>query len=384
MIQRRIRVQAALAILSAGATLVFAAGLPKAAQPLREVFENRMTQIDKENERRLMEIGLAYEDKLRQIEYEMQIAGRLRELVAVYDERARFSKTQAPAPIVPGTEPVELKGAQEALQKLYQYAQYSNEISIVRLTGQYLQAMAGARKDAAEAGDDAGLKAIDEERDRVIALARIRKALKGSLVDPATNLAAAAVAAAMGTAISSDITDQRTERDLRMYRLSTESPVAVMGYSIGVTLVEDRSKVRGSKTEGKKTYSESFSGPIGFQPRVTVACRNGEVPPGSRIIIEYFSRSVVDGVRKYVSTEAMTLPGIAKGEQQEFEFKGIWLTRTEGLSATVRVGSSKTYSGDEFHGLIVSLVDGDGRVLVQRFNPQSLDREVSTTPGQRQ
>lgn len=386
MIQRRTNIRWAVAACSALATFALAAGLPREAVTLKEFFETRLSQLDKENERRLMEIGLAYEDKLRQLEYEMQVAGRLRELINIYDERARFSKTHAAPPAVPGVEPVELKTAQEALQKLYQIAQYTNEVSVMRLAGQYLQSMAGARKNTAEAGDEAGLKALDEERDRLLAMPRIRRALKGTLVDPSTNsiVLAGTLAGGTGTAISSDENEYRTERELRMYRLSTENVAAVMGYSIGVTMVEDRSKTRQTKSEGKRTYSESYSGPIGFLPRVTVACRNSEVPPGSRMVIEYFSRSTTDGARKYLSSEAMTLPAVGKGEQQEFEFKGVWITRSEGISSMYRYGTTKSYSGDEFHGIIVSLLDGDGHILVQRFHPQSLDREVTPTPGVRQ
>lgn len=386
MIQRRTNIRWVVAACSALATFALAAGLPREAVTLKEMFETRLGQLDKENERRLMEIGLAYEDKLRQLEYEMQVAGRLRELVNIYDERARFAKTHVPPPAVPVVEPVELKTAQDALQKLYQIAQYTNEVSVMRLAGQYLQAVAGARKNTAESGDEAGLKALDEERDRLLALPRVRRALKGTLVDPSTNamVLAGAAAGGTGTAISSDENEYRTERELRMYRLSTENVAAVMGYSIGVTMVEDRSKTRQTKSEGKRTYSESYSGPIGFQPRVTIACRNSEVPPGSRMVIEYFSRSTTDGARKYLSAESMTLPAVGKGEQQEFEFKGVWIARSEGISSMYRYGTTKSYSGDEFHGIIVSLLDGDGRILVQRFHPQSLDREVTPTPGLRQ
>jgi len=48
-----------------------------------------------------------------------------------------------------------------------------------------------------------------------------------------------------------------------------------------------------------------------------------------------------------------------------------------------QVGSTRNFSGHEFHGLILSVVDPSGRVVFQRFAPQTLGREIVPTPGHR-
>jgi len=104
------------------------------------------------------------------------------------------------------------------------------------------------------------------------------------------------------------------------------------------------------------------------------------VPAGSRIVAEYFARSLTDNVREYVKSEEMILPGIYAGESYTADLKGFTVTQSISVSGSTS-GLTRSYTGTEFYGVIVSLLSPQGAVVMQRFFPQYLSRYLSDTPG---
>ncbi|MBM4154666.1 MAG: hypothetical protein FJ221_06505 [Lentisphaerae bacterium] len=348
--------------------------LPREAEVYRAEYEAAVKSSDDATQRLMQGLELTYADRLRQLQYLLQYAGRLRELMAVYDEARRFQARHAPPAPTAATEPAELKLLAEEHLRSLRAAQYSNDVCVTRAAAIYVQNLAILRRSMAERADPDMLLALDAERDGLLTNTRIRKAVAGSLAGPGslTNQAAVAVDTGSGVEVS--------DRILRMYGPGNEDVAVVMGYTISVGLTEDTSRVRERLSEGAKTSAKSQDGAVGYQVRINIGGRNSEVPPGSRLVVEYFSRSLTDNSKKYHSSEQSVLPGIGRGESYTAEFKGISLYRSESVSTSTR-GSIRSYSGDEFHGLTVSLLDPEGRVIMQRFHPQSLSREVTDTPG---
>jgi hypothetical protein len=348
--------------------------LPREAELYRTEFESAIQASDNATQRLMQGLELTYADRLRQLQYLLQYAGRLRELIAVYDEAKRFQTKRTPPAPTAATEPAELKLLAEEHLRALRTAQYSNDVAVTRAAAIYVQNLAILRRSMAERADPDVLLALDAERDGLLTNARIRKAVTGSLSMPGSLTNQAAVAADTGSGV------EVSDRILRMYGPGNEDVAVIMGYTISVGLTEDASRVRERLSEGAKTSAKSHDGAVGYQFRVAVGGRNSEVPPGSRLVVEYFSRSLTDNTKSYHSSEQSVLPGIGRGESYTAEFKGISLYRSVSVSVSTR-GSIRSYSGHEFHGLIVSLLDPEGRVIMQRFHPQSLNREVNDTPG---
>ncbi len=90
---------------------------------------------------------------------------------------------------------------------------------------------------------------------------------------------------------------------------------------------EDRSRLHQSRTAGapKLGQLQTVSGPIGYSVRVTLSCRNSDLPADCRLVAEYFKRGLVDGLRSFHAVEEIKLPAMRRGESRTFELKGIEL-----------------------------------------------------------
>lgn len=351
--------------------------VPREAAAARAELDAGLRASDDEAQRLMQGLDLVYADKLRQLQYTLQFSGRLRDLMAVHDEARRYQEKRTPPSATASIEPTELRVLAEEHLRVLRTAQYSNDMAVVRTASAYVQNLAILRRSLAEQADPEVLLALDAERDRLMTNARIRRAVAGSATTPGslTNLTVATIDAGAPSGTS--------DRMLRIYGAGTDHAAVVMGYTLDVGMTEDASRLRERRTESFKIQSRSRDGAVGYHFRVTVAGRNSEVPPGSRIIIEYFSRSMTDNSKKFHSSEQAVLTGVGRGESSTVEFKGISLYRSESITAGARGGGTRSFSGDEFHGLIVSLLDPEGRIILQRFNPQAMIKEVTDTPGVR-
>lgn len=349
--------------------------LPPEVRAYRTEYDNAVRVADDNLQRIQRGLDLTYADKLRQLMYAMQYAGRLRDLLNIYDEYMRFQTKRALPTPTPAMEPAELRILAEEHVKSVRTAEYSNHVAVARAAAIYLQNLAMLRRTLAERADPEMLFQIDAERDRLLTNARIRAAVVSAaagIVIP-TNFVVAA---------DSPTGPAEGERVLRLYRLGTEDAATLMAYSIEVGMVEDTSRLREVKTETTRSRSESRSGNVVYRFRVTITARNSEVPAGSRVIAEYFARSLTDGSKRYHSNEQTLIPWFGRGESHTVEFNGISLYRSESQTIQSR-GSGRSFSGEEFHGIIVSLLDPEGRIILQRFYPQSLSKDVTATPGMR-
>ena len=357
------------------AGMLATAALPPNVESYRAAYEAAVRAADDTLQQVQRGLELTYVDRLRQLMYSLQYAGRLKDLLAVYDELARFqSKRQPPTP-TPAMEPPELRVLAEEYVKAIRTAEYSNAVTVARAAAAYLQNMAALRRTLAEQADPEVLLLLDAERDRLLTNARIRAAVAA---------AAAGIVIPTNFVVAADgpTTTPENERILRLFRLGTEDAAALMAYNIEVGMIEDTSRLRETKSEYSRSRSESRAGTVAYRFRVTISARNAEVPAGSRVIVEYFARSLTDGSRRYHSSEQSLVPWIGRGESHTVEFNGIALYRSETITQS-RGSSGRTYSGEEFHGIIISLLDPEGRILMQRFYPQSLAKEVTDTPGVR-
>ena len=360
--------------LISGALYVGAASLPKEVVTARESFEIGLHQVVCDSEKRVTATGEEYLERLRAIEREMQSNGQFRGLVTVHDEIVRFTKERT---LVgqPLAELVELRKAQASFQAKLMQEQYDDGCALLQLAGRYVQALALARETVEKQGAAAGVRELNEERDRVIGLAKLRAALETTKAHAPT--------AEVAPAKVKTVADERVRRQLDICRPAAEPLQAMIGYNLRASLLEDVSKLNQRRAEGANGKVNSLEGQIGYVPHIVLSCQHGEVPSGSRLVIEYFSRSLTSHSHRRETVESVLLPRLDHGESYTVEAKGIQLFRSEQITATMRVGVSRNFTGSEFYGLILHVVNPDGHVLVQRFTPQALARELSATPPEK-
>jgi len=355
-----------------------AARFPKDMLPAREEFEVGLQVGDKQEQERLTAVGEAYLQRLRELARQQQSKGHIRGLVTLRDEIARFAKART-FPDHPVEEPVELRDAQALYQLQRQQTQYSNEFAIVKLAEHYVQALAVARDTLEKSNTVDGVQALDDECERVVALARLRQALDATKIRPAAPVPKPSPGAAVGAAS----TDSRIRRPLDIFRPSNEALSSMINYEARAVVYEDLSQLKAHKTAGAGNAFRSLDGQVGYAPRITLTCHRGEVLSGSRLVIEYFSRSLPDHVLHHELVEKVLLPRLERGKSYVVEAKGVLLNRSEQVSVVQAAGVSVSHFGAEFYGLIMHLVDPDGRVLWQRFSPQALERELAAAPPEK-
>jgi hypothetical protein len=356
-------------------SLCGAATLPGEVLPAREEFETGLQKADKLEQARLSAVGEEYLQRLRELARQQQAHGRFRGLVILRDEIARFAKVRTFTER-PQDEPVELHEAQTFFQLTWQQAQYSNELAIVKLAERYVQTLAVLRETLGKSNTVAGVQALDDECDRVVALARLRQALDATKTRPAAlrpkpQPSAVAVPAA---------NDNRLRRPLDIYRPSKEPLSSMISFDARAVLFEDNSQLKTRKSAGAGSAYRSLDGPVAYTPRITLTCQRGEVVSGSRLVIEYFSRSLPDHMLHHEAVEKVVLPRLERGKTYTVEPKGMQLARSEQVSVIQGAGVSVSHFGAEFYGFILHLVDPDGHVLWQRFSPQALERELAAAP----
>lgn len=356
------------------ACAAFAAPMPRGAAALRDRFEDGMRRTEALAESSRGSLGMEYMESLRSLQLDMQTQGRVRAMVTIFDEMARYSRTHA-APTNAIADPPELQALQKDYSARFQRQQFTNEAGIVALAASYLQALAGAREKFGSQGDIPALKLLDDERDRVLVLPRIREALAATRERPPPDTtppagSAAALAAGTTNVILKDV------RDVRMYRMSGEDVRTVMGYAISVEIGEDQSKLkeRSSASSGGKVTTTD--GNVTYVPKITINCRNAELPADCRMVIEYFGHSITERTHSREGVETIPLPALARGAVHTYTAKGVSLYRFEQVSVTTRGQMTKTIQGNDFFGLIVNIFDADNQPVVQRFAPQSLAKEV--------
>ena len=344
------------------------AALPKEAMPLRDAFETSLSGLDSERAARLKALADDYGAALARLRGELENSGRLRPLVAVQDEIARFAKAHDPAG--GSAESFELMSLQTLFAARSQQVQYSNDVEVIRLAERYVQALAELRTGLERTQAAEAVKGLEDERDRLLSLGRVRSALRTTLAVPAAPPESGQPAGAATNAIAGK------GRPLRLYRMVNEDVSKVMGYTMTLTLMEDESRLKVRESDAGMTTTRSEDGPVIYTPRITIASRNSEVPPDCDLTIDYYTRSFTDSGYRRESSETMPLPRIERGTAATVEGRGVSLWRSTSVTHTGRGPDARTYSGSELYGMVITIRDSHNEVLLLRFTPQLLSRDL--------
>lgn len=352
-------VAAAAALCFAG--LVFVVRAATLAE-VRAEFDKAIQRLDGSREEQEAVFIAQYIKGLREIQSTLESQGQIRGVVAVFDELSRCTKAKS-LPKAPAAEPVELYDLQIRFMSQLEQQQYSNELEIVRLAGRYVQALA---QGAALSSDQSTTAEVIAERERILTLPRLRTALKATAGTPPD------IKAVYAAVTNVDL----RFRSLKLTSSDTEALSMRMAYDLQVSLAEDDSKLRVSKSTSSLATSQSESGYMGYRTRFIVTARSDALPAGCRVIATYYSRSLTDRSRKLEDVETVDLPAIEKGQSYALNGKGITLTRSYSTTSSTRGYNTVSVHGQEWYGLVVELQSADGATLLHRSHPQTLEREL--------
>lgn len=346
----------------AGALLAFASlAMAAGVADLGAEFDKALQRIDGAIEEQRAEMNALYVKRLREIQTDLEAQGQVRGAVAVFDEISRSTKAKTLPPL-PAVDPVELHDAQLQFIARSQQVQYSNEMEVVRLASRCMQALAQARAML----NDSAAKAIDEERNRILALPRLRAALKATAGTPPD------VQAIYASATNSDL----KYRSVKLTPGDSEALSMRLAYDLQLGLAEDDSKLRVRKSTSSYASTHSEDGVVVYKTRFTVAARGDTLPAGCRIMATYYSRSLTDRERKRETTESIDLPTLERGQSYTLDGQGLSLVRSYSTTASTRGYAGLSVQGQEWYGLVVDLLDPEGRLMLHRCSPQSLEREL--------
>lgn len=347
--------------MAAAAFCAGAASVSDVAESKAE-FEKSLARIVGTQEEQSAELQAAYVRRLREIGLELEGQGLVRGAVVVFDEVSRTLKTKT-LPTVPASEPVDMRDVQTVVIGKWQQLTYSNEQEVVHLAGRYLQHLAQNRGDGAKNANE-----VDAERERVLLLPRLRAALKTTSGTP-PDLAALIAAATNGTG-------NLKFKPLKLAPAESEELTARLNFDLQAMMAEDESRLRARKTSSALSTTFGEDGIAVYRTKFLVGARGETLPVGCRLVVTYYSRSLVERERQRESTETFELPPLAKGESTTVEGRGLAVSRSYSNTQSTRGYASVSVAGQEWYGAIIELLAPDGRSLLKRYSPQSLEREL--------
>jgi len=395
----------ALAGLAALTVAAQTASLPELKKP----FEAGIRAAQQQQREQVKAASDQYLAALKAAEQRFQESGVEAGLTGVRAERQRFEQAGDMPESALGRGP--LRQAQEVWQAQVAQAKLAHAQRTAELTGKYLQDLARLQLQLAD--NPAGLAEIKDETDRVLnnsairealALAKTAKPAAAPAVVPATEPAAASAKPPAEPAKPAPATAARpltgvvTVGDYKFYPQGKEPPAkelkqlrmefpnvasrgAASTYGLGAGVFADKEKMDTSRQSGIGFAYKQERGSIRTTARLTVACHGRDLAEGSKLAVHYFSHpanSLMDFREERV--ELIALPAVPHGQTVVVDGAGIELGKFE------HHGVRKVFKGgDEFYGLIVSLFDPEGKLLIQQCSSTALAKTCpASLPAEKQ
>jgi hypothetical protein len=357
---------------------------------LKKQFETTMRDAQKANRDNLKTLRQTYVDSLAKLQAALQAKGEMQAVLTVRDEKTRFEAAGEIPSTALATEPAALRKAQDDWNASLQQAQVAQAQKLVAISEKYMQQLSQLQNALTAKNDQEGLKAVSDETDRLLGNNVIREAL--ALAKTAKPATPDKPATATTTPPKPDTPAKPPEakvfevgdykfyptgkepvaKDLKDQRLefaTAERRNAAFFYSLGAKVYFDKAKLHTSRRPGYDTTIKEEAGDLFSVPRITLASRNKDIPEKSTLVIQYYSRHIAraSDVREE-RVEHIATPALARGQSLTVDGEGITLYKYDYRSGY----GYRERSGREYYGLIISLFDPDGKMLIQQCTPSSL------------
>ncbi|MFA5043328.1 MAG: hypothetical protein WC381_04480 [Kiritimatiellia bacterium] len=154
---------------------------------------------------------------------------------------------------------------------------------------------------------------------------------------------------------------------LSLYDSPLANKIIAMNYGVEVRL---------RKIAGKKNKDGAGGPPpadsLHYVPRLILSAKNGEIPRGNIVVIEYYLADYQDkAAGQRAKVERITFPKISKGQALAVDCRGIE------CSPPVKGAASKKEAGNKLYGIIVSVYGKGSELLLQKCSMAKLVKECS-------
>ncbi len=377
------------------AALAQAASLPE----LKKQFEGDVREAQQWQREQLKAASGQYVKALDFAEQRLQESRNEEALTWLRAEKKRFEQSGDLPESALGRGPV--RRAQEAWQEQAQKVRLEAAQRVSEVASKYMQALSQLQLQAV--GKLTELADIKDETDRVLGNSVIREALALAKTapakptaepEPAKSVAEATkpttetpkptpVAAATPARLTGPVTvgeykifpqgKEPVQKELKALRLefpNVAARSAASAYSLGAGVFPGKEKL---DTDRQNAGGFAFKQERGFTrtvARVTLACHGRELAEGSKLAIQYICHpaNVISDLREE-RAEHIALPALPRGQTVVVEGTGVLLGKFEHRGTYARFKG-----GDEFYGLIVSLFDPEGKLLIQQCSSSALTK----------
>lgn len=362
---------------------------------LKKAFESGLRAAQQQQREQIKDANGKYTAALNVAEQRLQERNNEQGLDWVRAERKRFEQ----AGDIPenATARGPLLRVQEEWREQTAQAKLQQAQRIAELTGNYVQELGKLQTQLA--GNLAALAEVKDESDRVLGNSLIREALDlAKTARPAAAPVAAKPAedtakpppSAVATppkALTGPVTvgdykifpqgKEPAAKELKSLRLdfpSVAARVAASAYGLSAAVFADKDKLDSNRQSGVGFAYKQERGIIHTSARLTLACHGRDMAEGSKLVVQYFSHpanSLTESHEERI--EQIALPALPRGQTVVVDGTGIELGKFEHRGAHVHFKG-----GDEFYGLIVSLFDPDGKLLIQECSSTALAKSCPT------
>jgi len=390
---------------------------------LKKQFETAMRDAQKANREALKTLRQVYSDTLTKLQTELQAKGEMQAVLVIRDEKTRFEQAGDIPAAALASEPAALRKAQDDWNARCQQLPAAQAQKLVGISERYMQQLAQLQKVLTAKNDQEGLKAVSEETDRLLGNNVIREALAlvkagkpaapdktasatpAAPVKPEAGKPDTAPAAKVPEAKLVEVGDYKfyptgkepAAKDLKDQRLefpTAERRNAAYFYTLTAKVYFDKAKMTADKHNyaGFGYSTKVDAGDLVIFPRVSLASRNRDIPEGSKLVIQYFSRHITRLTDIHEErVEHIKLPLILHGQSLTVDGQGITLSKSDRHDSD----GFRIRSGREYYGVILTVLDAEDKVLTQQCSPSSLiksctatiapakDQEAPTTTGRK-
>ncbi len=354
--------------------------LPEGVQRAHTRFMQSLERLTEERQEALGQLNQLYVQRLADLGASLQAQGNLEGVIAVRAEHDRFEREQAVRTSDRVEQPAELAN----LQERYRASQYSdvfleNAQAATRLLDRYTEGLERMVTELVREGNIEDAQAVRQEIDRVNALEarqEIKRVLEGVATtrggeDKSTPTPPATAAVPWGDGVYRLGDEPPGDFSESLVRHTRLSRAGAHRARLTFMMREDAHLTRNERSR----HTRAREGEIGHHPRVIIRPSQRESFVGCTFVFQYYAHALAERDRfVLMRTEHIPLPNVSDGQEFVVDGAGVRYYIDEYHYHPSRYNRLR---GHEHSGLIFSVYDADGNLLVQGTDSLSLEDEAS-------